>query len=254
MSFTRIVFLAIAALLAGCASMQGQTPLAETAWARASHMPLGAQKSGVAEGWKHQPLPGKKEVEFVPVRLDGRDALAATAESAASVVRNKVRVEAADLDKLRFSWKVPQQIADADLATREADDSPVRVILAFDGDRSRFSTRDSLLSELMRSLTGEEMPYATLMYVWCNKRPAGTVINSPRTDRIRKFVLESGGGKLNQWLDYERDIRADYIKAFGEPPGALVGIALMTDSDNTKSTARAWYGPLQFTASAGRIR
>jgi hypothetical protein len=83
------------------------------------------------------------------------------------------------------------------------------------------------------------------MYVWCNTRAPGTVIVNPRTDRIRKLVVESGAQHLNQWLDYERDIRADFEKAFGEAPGALVGIGIMTDSDNTQAQTRAWYGPLQ---------
>jgi hypothetical protein len=139
---------------------------------------------------------------------------------------------------------VPDLIAQADLALREVEDSPVRVILAFEGDRSRFSTRDALTAELVRTLTGEEMPYATLMYVWCNQRDPGTIIRSARSDRIRKLVLESGPARLNRWLDYERDIRADYERAFGEAPGALVGIAIMTDSDNTRSRAKAWYGPI----------
>jgi hypothetical protein len=32
---------------------------------------------------------------------------------------------------------------------------------------------------------------------------------------------------------------------FGEAPGALVGMAIMTDSDNTRSRAKAWYGPVK---------
>jgi hypothetical protein len=251
MSCLRPFLLALAVSVAGCASAPKQATLSDTAWARASSVPAAGAPQSATEGWRHHPLPGKQEVQFVPVRQDGRDALAATAVSAASVMRHKVRMEPDQLAGLRFSWKVPQLIADADLASRDADDSPVRVILAFEGDRSRFTPRDAILSELMRTLTGEEMPYATLMYVWCNKRPPGTVLSSPRTDRIRKVVLESGPGKLNQWLDYERDIRADYVNAFGEPPGALVGIALMTDSDNTRSTARAWYGPLRLAARTG---
>jgi hypothetical protein len=131
------------------------------------------------------------------------------------------------------------------MALRDADDSPVRIILAFEGDRSRFSPKDAMLSELSRTLTGEPLPYATLMYVWCNKRPPGTVIASPRTDRIRKLVVQSGPRQLNQWLDYERDIRADFERAFGEKPGVLLGIGIMTDSDNTRSTTKAWYGPVR---------
>lgn len=175
--------------------------------------------------------------------------MAARAESSASLFRQKLRIEPQHLARVRFSWKVPALIADADLALRDKSDSPVRLILAFEGDRSQFSIKNAMLSELAHALTGEPMPYATLMYVWCNTRPSESVIHSPRTDRIRKLVVESGIGNLNQWLDYERDIRADFIKAFGEPPGALVGVALMTDTDNTRSSIRAWYGPVQLGAS-----
>ncbi len=150
---------------------------------------------------------------------------------------------------VRFSWMVPELIANADMARRDLDDAPVRIVLVFDGDRSRFSPAESLMSELARTLTGEEMPYATLMYVWCNRRAPGEVILNPRTSRIRKLVVESGPANLGRWLDYERDIRADYLRAFGEPPGPLRGVALMTDSDNTHSQARAWYGPVRLVGA-----
>lgn len=112
-------------------------------------------------------------------------------------------------------------------------------------DRAKFSLKNAMLSELSHALTGEPLPYATLMYVWCNTRPAGSVIVNPRTDRIRKMVVESGARHLNQWLDYERDVRADFEKAFGEPPGALLAVGIMTDTDNTHSKVQAWYGPLR---------
>ena len=89
------------------------------------------------------------------------------------------------------------------------------------------------------------MPYATLMYVWCNQCPPESVIVNPRTDRIRKLAVESGPGRVGQWLRYSRDIRADFEKAFSEAPGALLGVGLMTDTDNTRSTTRAWYGQVR---------
>ena len=103
-----------------------------------------------------------------------------------------------------------------------------------------------MLSELTLSLTGEPLPYATLMYVWCNDCPAESVIVNPRTDRIRKLAVESGADRVGQWLNYRRDIRADFKKVFGEEPGALLGLAIMTDTDNTRSTTRAWYGTNSF--------
>ncbi len=237
---------AAAVLVAGCSTPPPPAnEIAASPWAGLS----GQHAAGHEPAWVHKTFPGKAATRFQYVRLEGRDAVSVRAESSASMLRQDLRIEPQELGRVRFSWKVPQLIEQADLASRDKDDAPVRLVLAFEGDRSRFSARDAALSELARTLTGDELPYATLMYVWCNRRPAGSVIHSPRTDRIRKLVVESGPQHLNQWLDYERDIRADYQRVFGEPPGALVGIAIMTDSDNTHSLARAWYGPVRLVGS-----
>lgn len=230
--------------LAGCASWMPPAATPDPAKVGSTPWVVASIGNRVTPDWRHYPLPGKKPSHFRYERKDGREAMAATSSSSASMVRQVLRVEPSDLASVRFSWKVPELIAQADMALREADDSPVRVVLVFEGDRSKFSSKNAMLSELARALTGEDLPYATLMYVWCNTRPPGTVIVNPRTDRIRKLVVESGAGKLRQWVDYERNIRADYEEAFGEAPGALVGIGIMTDSDNTRSNTSAWYGPV----------
>lgn len=236
--------------LAGCTAVPPHPgpEIAESPWAGESRMPPEAR----ARGWTHQKFPGKQPTRFSYARLEGRDAVSVLADRSASMLRQELRIEPAALGRVRFSWKVPALIEEADLATREHDDAPVRLLLAFEGDRSRFSARDAALSELAHALTGEPMPYATLMYVWCNKRAPGTVLRGTRTDRIRKIVVESGPRRLNQWLDYERDVRADFERAFGEKPGALVGVAIMTDSDNTGARTQAWYGPLRFLPPENR--
>jgi hypothetical protein len=200
--------------------------------------------------WQEMSFPGKVQTSYRPDEQapqgsgEQRGALRADAQSSASMLRTSVRVEADALGHIGFSWLVPALIPGADMAVRGLDDSPVRLILAFEGDRSQFSAKNAMLNELTRLVTGEEMPYATLMYVWCNHRPVGSVIHNARTDRIRKIVVESGPHGLLKWRNYERNIRADFEQAFGEPPGALVAIGLMTDSDNTANNTVAWYGPI----------
>jgi len=238
---------ATALLVAGCASTPipgAENAVADSPWALRSQL-----RHAGSTDWKHQAFPGKKVTQFRYARKDGRDAMAVQAESSASMLRRAVRIAPQDLGNVRFSWKVPALMEQADLALRDKADSSVRVVLAFEGDRSRLTPREAAVAELARAVTGEEMPYATLMYVWCNKRPAGAMIRSARSDRIRKIVVQSGSGGLNRWLDYERDIRADYERAFGEKPGALIGIGIMTDSDNTRSLAQAWYGPITLHAA-----
>jgi hypothetical protein len=242
-AWQRWVMLLVAASLAGCAAPKSAVyhtpPLAATYWS--------AQEQAA---WHEMQFPAKTPTVYTvdseaPAEGGGyRTALKAVARSSASMLRVPVRVESSELARLSFSWLVPALIEQADMSKRELDDSPVRLVLAFEGDRSKFSPKNAALNELTRLVTGEEMPYATLMYVWCNQRAVNSVVQSPRTDRIRKIVVESGAAGVKRWHSYERDIRADFERAFGEPPGALVGIGLMTDSDNTQSNAIAWYGPI----------
>lgn len=196
-------------------------------------------------GWEHWTLPGKSPTAYRSVRYAGtRDAMEVQARSSASLLRRSLNLEREDIGDIRFSWKVPKLIPGTDMARRETEDAVVRIVLTFDGDRTRLSARDRGLSELAQLMTAEPLPYATLMYVWCPTRDPGSVILNPRTDRIRKLVVESGSSRLNQWLDYERDIRADFLRVFGEEPGRLLHVAIMSDGDNTGSEFRAWYGPV----------
>lgn len=240
----RLWLLGMVVLLTACAATQGDGTLDDAALA-ASPWVTASLRSRESPGWHHQSFPGKRKTDYRPARKDGRAAIAVHAQASASMLRQRVRIPPGELGALQFSWWVPALVPQADLSRRDTDDAPVRLVLAFDGDRQRFSSKDAALSELSELLTGEPLPYATLMYVWSNRRAAGTVIHNPRTSRIRKLVVEMGDARLGRWLDYERDVQADFIEAFGEPPGALVAIGIMTDTDNTRSQAHAWYGALK---------
>lgn len=224
----------LVATITGCAT--APAPMAQKAAEPNRESPL---------EWAAIRLPGKQQTSYRRLELDGRQVVHARSDSAASLLRRKVWLEPQELRSIRFSWRVQELIAQADLTDMDQSDSPVRVIMAFDGDHSRLSMRDRLAFELAQAVTGETPPFATLMYVWDNRVPPETVIRSGRTDRVRKIVVESGARRLGRWNDYERDIDADFRKSFGEPPGRLLFIGLMTDSDNTRSVAEGWYGEIR---------
>jgi Protein of unknown function (DUF3047) len=196
------------------------------------------------DGWMPFVLPGKTPTAYSAGVADGRWVLHARSERSASMYRRALRIEPDRLGQLTFSWKVASVLPDADVRHSETEDAVVRVLLAFDGDPARLSARTRMMFELMQSLSGESPPFATLMYVWDSQAEVGSVVLNKRSDRIRKIVLESGPTHLGHWRSYQRDVRADYRRAFGEDPGALIGLAVMTDSDNTQSRAEAWYGEI----------
>lgn len=212
----------------------------------ATHRLLQTPSGGSA--WAPWPLPGKTFAAFEPVVAWGQPALMVKSHRSVSILRQRYATGLQGVGLLTFSWRIDALAEGADLATSEGDDSPVRIVLAFDGDRSRLSDRAHRLSEMSRLLTGEDLPYATLAYVWSNHQAPGSVVVNRRSDRIRKIVVESGPTQIGRWLAYERDIPADFRAAFGEAPGPLLAVALMTDTDNTQSRLRAWYGPLSLRA------
>jgi hypothetical protein len=199
----------------------------------------------VPDEWYAVALPGKPATRYDSAVKDGRSAVAAVSERSASLWRRTLQVPATDLGEVSFSWWVPAPVEGAHLGEADTADAAARVMFAFAGDIASLPMRTRMLYDLAEALTGEQPPYATLMYVWDSQAPVGSIIVNPRTDRVRKIVVDSGREKLGRWRDHRRNLAADFRLAFGEDPGALQSVALMTDSDNTRSRALAWYGPVQ---------
>ena len=194
--------------------------------------------------WQAVLLPGKRATEYRSERKDGRLAVAAIAGASASMWRRPAMRAPEAIGEVEFSWWVQAIPGEGDVSRADRDDAAARLIFSFDGELARLSARNQMLFDLARALTGEAPPFATLMYVWDAKAPIGSVISHPRTDRIRKIVVESGTAGLRTWRSYRRDLAADYRLAFGEAPGALQALALMTDGDNTQSQLATWYGDI----------
>jgi hypothetical protein len=229
--------------LLGCVSVGsggGEAPAAQT-----------TSIEGWDGEWSEFRLPGKRATRYSVERAEGPSVLRADADRSASMWRRRLQVGARELGTVSFSWMVPRVIEAADLTDGEFEDSPVRLVLAFDGDRSRLSTRDRAVFELMETLTGEVPPYATLMYVWDPRAEPELVIPGNRSSRIKKIVVDSGAQHLRQWRRHTRSIVEDFRRAFGEDPGPLVGVGLMTDSDNTQSRVRAYYGQVVLRRADG---
>jgi len=202
----------------------------------------------VAQDWHAVPLPGKRETAYAWATKEGRPAVAATSERSASLWRRKVAVPAQQLGDVSFSWWVPQVLAGASVADSANEDASVRVVFAFGGDTGKLSMRTRAMFDLAEALTGEVPPYATLMYVWDARAQVGSIVVNGRSDRVRKIVVDTGDRGLRQWRDHRRDLAADFRLAFGEDPGPLQSIAVMTDTDNTGSSAQAWYGAITLHA------
>ena len=203
-----------------------------------------AQRAGqLPVGWQPWTIHRNKiPTRYAMVEVDQRVVVHAQAESSASGLY--VPLHDRDAGMVRWSWKTSGIIRNADNSHGPREDSPLRLFVAFDGDKGSLPLKDQLMYEMARLTTGREMPYATLMYIWGGKRAEGSVVANPHTDRVRMIVVDSGTKHANEWRCHERDLRADYRKAFGTDPGRVVAVGIMTDTDNTRSKAESWYGDI----------
>ncbi len=228
---TALLSLCTAALLAACATPVAPPPPS-------------------AEGWQALALPGKKATDYRWTEQAGRRALEAKAERSASIWRKRLQPQLDKVGEVSFSWRAQTLIPNANVADIDHEDAVARVIFGFAGDIDRLPLKTRMKFELAQALTGEQPPYATLMYVWDSQLPVGTVVINPRSDRIRKIVVDSGPAQLHRWRDHRRNLAADFRLAFGEEPGPLTSMAVMTDSDNNRASARTWYGAVELVPPA----
>lgn len=196
-------------------------------WAADDRVDVARFSQGDLSGWQPKVFTG--ETRYSLKSSDGRLALRAESNAAASGLYRKVNVELDKTPMLNWTWKVDSVLAGANERIRAGDDYSARVYVVFSGGPMFWRTR-------------------AINYVWSNKQPVDSIWPNAFTGNARMIAVESGTGRVGQWVSERRDVRADYQRVFGEKPGRVDAVAIMTDTDNTGATATAWYGDIWFSA------
>lgn len=196
-------------------------------WAASDRVDVAIFSRGDLSGWQAKAFTGKTRYSLE--NMDGRIVMRADSSAAASGLYREVSVDLGKTPVLNWTWKVGNVLASADERTRAGDDYPARIYVVFSGGLMFWRTR-------------------AINYVWSSKQPAGSSWPNAYTSNAGMIAVESGSSRVGQWVSEQRDVRADYQRLFGEEPGRVDAVAIMTDSDNTGATATAWYGDIWFTA------
>ncbi|MBN2453445.1 MAG: DUF3047 domain-containing protein [Candidatus Omnitrophica bacterium] len=154
----------------------------------------------------------------------------ARSQSAASALFYKIKLDTRRMRPvLRWKWKVgkfPEKKSPENLESEVEHDFAGRVYVVF-------PTLFLLDSHVLE-------------YIWAEKLPVGSMGTSPYSKNIKLMVLESGIPEDGGFISEERDIVADYAKAFGNPPRLNAGaIAFMTNAEHTASSADGMYDEIE---------
>ena len=195
------------------------------ALAVAMNVMVGNFSVGDLDGWKTQSFQGMTIYRLVS--QDGRQVLEATSHGTASGLVRELRVDLEKLPYLNWSWRVDDVLTEIDERTKAGDDYPARVYAIVSGGIAFWRTR-------------------TLIYVWSSRQPVGSTWENAFTGNARVMALQSG--RVTGWVTEQRDVRADFNRCFNDDITFIDAVAIMTDTDNSKQEATAWYGDIFFSS------
>lgn len=131
-----------------------------------------------------------------------------------------------------WNWAVDQSVPATDLRLKGGDDRNISIYFVFLPEADAVNMGDANI----RQLKGNPN-VRILQYIWGGNHARGDVQQSPYAPGQGANVIlrQAGTGTNTENVNFA----PDFAKAFGSTPGALVGIAVSADSDDTDSTIRA---------------
>ena len=214
--------IAFAVVLVTCVSVWAADFVVED-WIKA---PVGTK--GVPPGWEKQKW-GSPKYEFAIVEQDGKRVFHMRSNDEGSTITKEIRgkINLKETPILEWSWKAVVLPRGGDSRRKELDDQAAQVFVVW----PRFP-------EAVRS--------QIIGYVWDSTAPAGTVVKSEKTSTVTYVVLRSGRGELNKWITERRNVLEDFKKIYGTEPDDPGAVSLSIDSNDTKSAAESFIGPIAF--------
>jgi hypothetical protein len=186
--------------------------------------------SGWELGWREKRF-AASPTRYVVVEDNGREVLMALSRKSASALWTPLGKQLDEGDELSWRWKVTRGLTRVvDERVKTGDDYSARVLVAFDADPFSKSTR-------------------ALCYVWAKGQPKGAVYENPYSDNVATIVVRSGESGVGEWVTESRNVVADYRRAFGENPSKIYALAIMVDTDDTKSLATAWFSDIALVST-----
>jgi hypothetical protein len=171
----------------------------------------------------------------------------AKAESNCGASGLVLRLDAIRLDQtplLSWRWRVDRGLDLTQEQTKAEDDFAARVYIMFELDKSRASTLQRLRHRVAKLIYGEDIPGSALNFVWTSRLLAGTVWDNPFEPSAKMIALAQGAN--TGWRTETVDVAARYRELFHAPIPPLLGLAIMSDSDNSCQSTEAHFADFKF--------
>ena len=179
-------------------------------------------------GWGEKSFSGKTIYQLD--QQHEKKFLRATADKSASALYRKIKVDLNKTPFLNWSWRVDKHLSVLNEQEKSGDDYVARIYVI-----------------VRRGLA----PWRTnaLNYVWSSNHEPVHSWKNAFTDKAIMIPLRTRLDANKEWKLEKANVKLDFKKHFGIDISQIDGVAIMTDTDNSKSQAVASYGDIYFSDS-----
>ena len=155
--------------------------------------------------------------------------LKATADNAASGLGKELKIDLNKTPFINITWKVEEDLSGIKEDTKKGHDFAARVFVIKKTGATPLSNR-------------------AINYVFSSNNEIGFNSPSPYTKKSIDSVLSTTKNNLNEWVTVKVNVKEDFKKFHNLDVNELDGLAIMSDTDNSKMKSIAYYQNIYFSA------
>ena len=155
--------------------------------------------------------------------------LKAIADNAASGLGKEIKIDLNKTPFINITWKIEKDIPGIDETSKKGHDFAARVFVIKKTGATALSNR-------------------AINYVFSSNQEVGSNFPSPYTKKSIDNVLATTKTNLNEWVTVKANVKEDFKKFHNLDVNELDGIAIMSDTDNSKKKSITYYQNIYFSS------
>ena len=155
--------------------------------------------------------------------------LKAVADNAASGLGKEIKIDLNNTPFINITWKIEKDIPGIDETAKKGHDFAARVFVIKKTGATALSNR-------------------AINYVFSSNQDVGSNSRSPYTKKSIDNVLATTKTNLNEWVTVKANVKEDFKKFHKLDVNELDGIAIMSDTDNSKQKSITYYQNIYFSS------
>ena len=160
---------------------------------------------------------------------DNGNYLKAIADNAASGLGKEIKIDLNKTPFINITWKIEKDIPGIDETAKKGHDFAARVFVIKKTGATALSNR-------------------AINYVFSSNQDVGSNSPSPYTKKSVDNVLATTKTNLNEWVTVKANVKEDFKKFHNLDVNELDGIAIMSDTDNSKQKSITYYQNIYFSS------